>query len=82
MDNGSRSWPTNPWDALETKPAGYTTDAMMLMLMVSGHTIPLQRKSHISVMITLVLVGNMTKVHNQAIMLQLVHLVQELVYRS
>ena len=27
MDNGRRSWPTNPWDALETKPAGYTTDA-------------------------------------------------------
>ena len=23
MDNGRRSWPTNPWDALETKPAGY-----------------------------------------------------------
>ena len=27
MDNGRRSWPDNPWDALETKPAGYTTDA-------------------------------------------------------
>ena len=27
MDNGRRSWPTNPWDALDTKPAGYTTDA-------------------------------------------------------
>ena len=27
LDNGRRSWPTNPWDALETKPAGYTTDA-------------------------------------------------------
>jgi len=28
MENGRRSWPTNPWDALETKPAGYaTTDA-------------------------------------------------------
>jgi len=29
MDNGRRSWPTNPWQALETKPAGYaaTTDA-------------------------------------------------------
>ena len=26
MDNGRRSWPTNPWDALDTKPAGYTTD--------------------------------------------------------
>ena len=25
MDNGRRSWPTNPWDALETKPAGYAT---------------------------------------------------------
>ena len=23
MVNGRRSWPTNPWDALETKPAGY-----------------------------------------------------------
>ena len=23
MDNGRRSWPNNPWDALETKPAGY-----------------------------------------------------------
>ena len=28
MDNGRASWPDNPWDALETKPAGYaTTDA-------------------------------------------------------
>ena len=27
MSNGRRSWPTNPWDALDTKPAGYTTDA-------------------------------------------------------
>ena len=27
MENGRRSWPDNPWDALETKPAGYTTDA-------------------------------------------------------
>ena len=28
MENGRRSWPTNPWDALETKPAGYAaTDA-------------------------------------------------------
>jgi len=28
MDNGRASWPNNPWDALETKPAGYaTTDA-------------------------------------------------------
>ena len=28
MENGLRSWPTNPWDALETKPVGYaTTDA-------------------------------------------------------
>ena len=24
MENGRRSWPTNPWDALETKPAGYS----------------------------------------------------------
>ncbi len=29
MDNGRRSWPTNPWDALETKPAGY--DAGLLI---------------------------------------------------
>ena len=28
MENGRASWPNNPWDALETKPAGYaTTDA-------------------------------------------------------
>ena len=28
MENGRASWPDNPWDALETKPAGYaTTDA-------------------------------------------------------
>ena len=27
MDNGRRSWPTNPWDALDTKPSGYTTDS-------------------------------------------------------
>jgi len=26
MDNGRRSWPTNPWQALETKPAGWTND--------------------------------------------------------
>ena len=26
MDNGRRSWPTNPFDALETKPAGYAAD--------------------------------------------------------
>ena len=26
IDNGRRSWPTNPFDALETKPSGYTTD--------------------------------------------------------
>ena len=26
MDNGRRSWPTNPFDALDTKPAGHTTD--------------------------------------------------------
>ena len=23
MDNGRSSWPNNPWEALETKPAGY-----------------------------------------------------------
>ena len=23
MSNGRRSWPTNPWDALDTKPNGY-----------------------------------------------------------
>ena len=23
MDNGRKSWPTNPWDALETQPVGY-----------------------------------------------------------
>ena len=23
MDNGRRSWPDNPWDALESKPIGY-----------------------------------------------------------
>ena len=23
MENGRRSWPDNPWDALDTKPAGY-----------------------------------------------------------
>ena len=27
MENGRKSWPDNPWDALDTKPAGYTTDA-------------------------------------------------------
>jgi len=26
MSNGRRSWPDNPFDALETKPTGYTTD--------------------------------------------------------
>ena len=26
MDNGRRSWPDNPWDGLDTKPNGYTTD--------------------------------------------------------
>jgi len=26
MENGRRSWPTNPWEALDTKPTGYTTD--------------------------------------------------------
>jgi len=27
MDNGRRSWPDNPFIGLETKPAGFTTDA-------------------------------------------------------
>ncbi len=27
MENGRRSWPTNPWDALETKPAGHAADS-------------------------------------------------------
>lgn len=26
MDNGRRSWPSNPWDGLDTKPKGYTLD--------------------------------------------------------
>jgi len=26
MANGRRSWPSNPWDALGTKPAGWTND--------------------------------------------------------
>ena len=26
MSNGRRSWPDNPWEALSTKPSGYTTD--------------------------------------------------------
>ena len=26
MDNGRKSWPTNPFDALDTKPTGHTTD--------------------------------------------------------
>jgi|TARA_B100000287_G_scaffold134479_1_gene126418 prepilin-type N-terminal cleavage/methylation domain-containing protein len=26
MTDGQRAWPANPWDALATKPAGYTTD--------------------------------------------------------
>ena len=25
MENGRRSWPTNPWDALQTHPAGYSS---------------------------------------------------------
>ena len=32
LDNGRRGWPTNPFDALETKPAGYqitTTDGVV-----------------------------------------------------
>ena len=27
MDNGRRSWPTNPWDGLDTKPAGWAADS-------------------------------------------------------
>jgi prepilin-type N-terminal cleavage/methylation domain-containing protein len=27
IDNGRRSWPDNPFDGLETKPGGFTTDA-------------------------------------------------------
>ena len=27
MDNGRPSWPNNPWDALETKPAGYAVNS-------------------------------------------------------
>jgi prepilin-type N-terminal cleavage/methylation domain-containing protein len=27
LDNGRRSWPDNPFTGLETKPAGFTTDA-------------------------------------------------------
>ena len=27
MDNGRRSWPTNPWDGLDTKPAGWANDS-------------------------------------------------------
>ncbi len=27
MDSGRKTWPDNPWEALDTKPAGYTTDA-------------------------------------------------------
>ena len=26
LDNGRRSWPSNPWDGLDTKPKGYTLD--------------------------------------------------------
>jgi len=26
MDNGRRSWPDNPFDGLDTKPSGHTTD--------------------------------------------------------
>ena len=26
LDNGRRSWPDNPWDGLDRKPNGYTTD--------------------------------------------------------
>ena len=27
MDNGRRSWPNNPWDGLDTKPAGWANDS-------------------------------------------------------
>tara|TARA_B100000900_G_C20185041_1_gene555518 strand:+ start:143 stop:568 length:426 start_codon:yes stop_codon:yes gene_type:complete len=27
MDSGRKTWPTNPWESLDTKPTGYTTDA-------------------------------------------------------
>jgi prepilin-type N-terminal cleavage/methylation domain-containing protein len=27
MDNGRRSWPDNPFEGLDTKPSGFTTDA-------------------------------------------------------
>ena len=27
MDSGRKTWPDNPWEALDTKPTGYTTDA-------------------------------------------------------
>ena len=27
MDNGRRSWPTNPWDGLDTRPAGWAADS-------------------------------------------------------
>ena len=27
IDNGRKSWPDNPFEGLDTKPAGYTTDA-------------------------------------------------------
>ena len=27
MDNGRRSWPTNPWDGLDTRLAGWAADS-------------------------------------------------------
>ena len=27
IDNGRKSWPDNPFEGLDTKPSGYTTDA-------------------------------------------------------
>ena len=27
MDSGRKTWPDNPWESLDTKPTGYTTDA-------------------------------------------------------
>ena len=27
MDSGRKTWPDNPWDALDTKPTGHTSDA-------------------------------------------------------
>ena len=35
-EDGRATWPKNPFDALSEKPAGYSTDEQMLMLMESG----------------------------------------------